>query len=250
MSNVLIRAEPGQIICPQENKDLPALAKEAEQHLGYRYGADIAEHIDSAMDQRQQVRDVLIELDLRPFSPETVETYKRQKLREATGPLGLFADRLWAALDLPLGVLAAVAIFCGVAWGLSWIPALTGTWGIYCGWTAVGSLVVMAMCCVVGGILDGSATRPVWRRMKFSNYEAPIPEYVLQTGIDIKKRCCNAVLMVEGLVLEKRQLDPFLILKLPTAEEGTFQYLYLEVWEEPSFSARRIEVVDAVTLQH
>lgn len=250
MNDVLVRVEPGQIICPQENEKLPALAQEAKQYLGYLYGADVAERVDSAMSQRKQIRDVLIELDVRPFSPETVETYKRQKAKEAAGPLGCFVDRFNDALEIPFCILAVVAALCGIAWGLSWIPVLAGVWGTYCGWIAVSSLIVAVMCLISHGILSEVVAQPVWWRIPFKDYKAPIPEYVLQTGIDIKKRCSDAVLMVEGLVLEKRQLDPFLILKLPTIEEDVFQYLHLEVWEEPSFSAKRIEVADAVTLQH
>lgn len=70
-------------------------------------------------------------------------------------------------------------------------------------------------------------------------YAGIIPEFALQTAIDIKTKFPDAELFVEELVPDRTvfdhlMLDPFLVLRLPDG-----QHLHLEVWSEPGFKQVR-----------
>ena len=88
-------------------------------------------------------------------------------------------------------------------------------------------LFSVACVCVCGSVLtDGG-----WILIPVNRYKKRIPEFVLQTAIDVKSQFRCVELFVEEL---QNNPDPFLVLRLPNGK-----FLYLEVWNEPGFKKIR-----------
>lgn len=68
-----------------------------------------------------------------------------------------------------------------------------------------------------------------WDEVELSDYNEPVPEFVLAKALELKKKVPEVVLYVEYLGV---RYDPFLI-----AEMGDERY-YIEVWDEPKFEGR------------
>lgn len=81
--------------------------------------------------------------------------------------------------------------------------------------------------------------RPSWECTEISRYPDPIPEFVLNKAVQIKKALPTCELVIEHLTETK---DPFLIVqtrmpyKYPPTQP-TERY-YVEVWDEPKFEGR------------
>ena len=60
-----------------------------------------------------------------------------------------------------------------------------------------------------------------------------VPEFALQTAVDLKERCPKASFYIEELGIKLRRLDPFLVV-----EYAGLRY-YVEVWNEPNFEQKR-----------
>ena len=75
---------------------------------------------------------------------------------------------------------------------------------------------------------------PSWRHRKIEEYTEPIPEFVLNKAIQIKKAIPEAVILVESL---EDYPDPFLIVatRNPSYTYVYKEQVYVEVWEEPKF---------------
>ena len=74
-----------------------------------------------------------------------------------------------------------------------------------------------------------------WTRTKIDEYKFPIPEFVLNKAVQIKKECPEAELYVESLMV-----DPFLVAVIPgaTRYSSPKEEAYIEVWDEPKFEGR------------
>jgi hypothetical protein len=75
-----------------------------------------------------------------------------------------------------------------------------------------------------------------WRKEKISEYRLPVPEFVLNKAVQIKKACPEAELWIESL---KR--DPFLVVTIPDSSNSwasPLEEFYIEVWDEPKFEGR------------
>lgn len=70
-----------------------------------------------------------------------------------------------------------------------------------------------------------------WKLKRISEYDKPVPEFVLRTAVDVKTLCPGAELWIEEMTLSR---DPFLV-----ASHGSATY-YLEVWNEPGFKHERV----------
>ena len=79
-----------------------------------------------------------------------------------------------------------------------------------------------------------SITLPAWHHRKIEEYSEPIPEFVLNKAIQIKKAIPDAVILIESL---EDYPDPFLIvaLKDPRYSYIYKEQVYVEVWKEPKF---------------
>lgn len=76
-----------------------------------------------------------------------------------------------------------------------------------------------------------------WEKTEINKYREPIPEFVINKAIQIKKACPEVRIYVEHL---SEHPDPFLIVatKHPEYDCLNKQELYVEVWEEPKFEGR------------
>lgn len=68
-----------------------------------------------------------------------------------------------------------------------------------------------------------------WNDTKIERYREPIPEFVLNKAVQLKRECPEVTFTVEHL---DENPDPFLIAKLKDEK------FYIEVWEEPRFEGR------------
>ena len=68
-----------------------------------------------------------------------------------------------------------------------------------------------------------------WENVDLNRYREPIPEFVLNKAIQIKKRLPSVKFYVQTL---EGQPDPFLLAKVGD------EHAYIEVWEEPKFEGR------------
>lgn len=91
----------------------------------------------------------------------------------------------------------------------------------------------------------GKMREPTWRLTKLKEYKYPVPEFVLQKAVEIKKLLPEAEFYVEQLAV-----DPFLIVSLaPLNDFVSIDFslkrigmdpetsAYVEVWSEPKFEA-------------
>lgn len=81
---------------------------------------------------------------------------------------------------------------------------------------------------------------PGWRTTGISEYEEPVPEFVLNKALQIKRACPDVVIEVQWL---EEHPDPFLIVKIKGIPEGrsykdTLEEYIVEVWEENTFENR------------
>jgi len=83
---------------------------------------------------------------------------------------------------------------------------------------------------------------PTWMRTKIDEYKEPIPEFVLDKAIQIKKAVPDVAIFVEWL---NESPDPFLVVCTQTQREsGAYKYsedveaYYVEAWDEPKFEGR------------
>jgi hypothetical protein len=73
-----------------------------------------------------------------------------------------------------------------------------------------------------------------WDMDTIASYRRPIPEFALQTAVDIRDAHPDAELLICELAENRTVRDPFLVLRLPDGRD-----LYLEVWNEPGFKRAR-----------
>jgi hypothetical protein len=75
---------------------------------------------------------------------------------------------------------------------------------------------------------------PNWRTTEISEYEKPIPQFVLNKAIEIKQACPEATFKVEWL---EENPDPFLHVQLlkDGSKYSVEEEYVIEVWNEPKF---------------
>jgi hypothetical protein len=83
----------------------------------------------------------------------------------------------------------------------------------------------------------GTFIGPSWDKTRIEQYREPIPEFVLNKAIQIKKAMPEVRIYVQHL---SEHPDPFLIVatKHKDYECLDAQELWVEVWEEPKFEGR------------
>jgi hypothetical protein len=88
----------------------------------------------------------------------------------------------------------------------------------------------------------GKMKDPTWRLTKLGNYTQPVPEFVLQKAVEIKRELPAAAFYVDQLAV-----DPFLIVSLEPLKDWVVNApsraldpetaAYVEVWSEPKFES-------------
>jgi hypothetical protein len=83
----------------------------------------------------------------------------------------------------------------------------------------------------------GTFIGPSWDKTKIEQYREPIPEFVLNKAIQIKKAMPEVRIYIQHL---SEHPDPFLVVatKHKNYEILDEQELWIEVWEEPKFEGR------------
>lgn len=206
------------------------LGKKASELLGY----DV---LQKAAESKKGFAQVLLELDIKPFSSEKVMIYKKHQLKANSNFLSrhetfffVMAERILPVIIL-LSVAStfilfgasAISYFGWVSWGFSWLWSMIS--GMLC--AAFFALVVLTDYIIV--------VTANWQRVALSYYKEPVPEFALQTAVDIAGRTDEVEFFVDRLVINKRTLDPFLVAR---CKKDTTDY-YLEVWNEPGFKQER-----------
>jgi hypothetical protein len=78
---------------------------------------------------------------------------------------------------------------------------------------------------------------PGWEKTEIGKYHQPIPEFVINKAIQIKRRLPDILIFVEHL---SDHPDPFLVVatKHPDYQYVHKEEIYVEVWEEPKFEGK------------
>jgi hypothetical protein len=82
---------------------------------------------------------------------------------------------------------------------------------------------------------------PNWEKTLIAKYEQPIPEFVLNKAIQIKRLMPEVRIYIEHLSEHlSEHPDPFLVVTTPHAKYDVLDenLFYVEVWEEPKFEGR------------
>lgn len=233
MVKMLQRVEAEQAEEEQfEITDDKRFAQEAKMLLGYSMletenASQIRKqaHQTSMLKVNAKLVEILKELDIRPFSKKSVEAYKTNKIKKLKR-----RDHTSFAMfvfGVVLVVSSIVLIFASAAKDNDGGDVLSDWWAI--------PGILMAICSIplIGLNVPSDRKRYEWTQTKIAFYGRPIPEFAIQTAIDIKKRLPEAYFEVEELT-ERRVVDPFLVVSVEHGPD-----YYIEVWNEPGFKQER-----------
>ncbi|QDU77761.1 hypothetical protein Pan97_48400 [Bremerella volcania] len=198
------------------------LAEEASELLGYTL---LAKKKREARRQRT-LEQTLAEYDIRPFTPESVRKYKQA--------CEVNPSRFWPTIvESVIGLSFTLAM--GALGGLFFSALLMNTMlSFYCALTVIGGVLVGIVfgCCSGAGIVQRK-----WRLRELASYTEPIPEYALQTALDIKKKHSGVSFYVDVLEENHIVVDPFLVMRVQSG--NVIQDCYIEVWNESAFCGER-----------
>jgi hypothetical protein len=198
------------------------LDREAKSRLGY--DGLFEERMESR--QHGSLRQTLISLDVRPFTNASVEAYK--KLCERT------ANQHFAEVALAGFAISLLVSFIAL------IVLVFSTLLSFTNVAFYGAIVFLlsTMATIAFGILESRYSRErTWTMKELSSYEEPVPEFALQTAVDIKKGHPDVEFYVCTLEENQIVVDPFLVLRY---RDGGQDYdYYLEVWQESNFRSDR-----------
>lgn len=208
------------------------LRTEAEKLLGYKGPADIGKAKEKF---EKQVKEVFDGLGLRPFTRASVEAYKTKAA--------------WSGWSKKHGWQAAA---CGIA-GAAGIAGFATSIALD-HWAIVPLLPVSAIL-IAGAIANAKRfVGPTWQwRIAALGggwndvYTGRVPEFALQTAVDLKKACNKAGMKADFYVefMQEKALrhpDPFLAVVVSDEFAPTrlrTDLLYIEVWNEPKYKQER-----------
>lgn len=172
--------------------------------------------------------------NIQPFSAKAVKKYKSRMARRAT-PLRTrvlagaveVISYIWSLCVLGVGawLLAGLVCLC--------LPAITlPGWALATGYSSLAVGIIILICSAP--FIDREVVYAEWHTIPIDEYPRPIPEYVLQTAVDLKKKCPATEFFIEVLQFQRRELDPFMVARDPNGNTH-----YLEVWDEPDFNKKR-----------
>lgn len=81
----------------------------------------------------------------------------------------------------------------------------------------------------------GMFVGPSWTETKIEEYKQPIPEFVLNKAVQIKKAIPEAQIVISHLEMHP---DPFLVVRLEERQYLYSESYFVECWEEPKFEGR------------
>lgn len=172
--------------------------------------------------------EVLSGLNIKPFTKESVEKYKKEKVLEleAKNRVGFFAGYLvlWVA------VFACTVLAVALVWTNADPSFFGGALGIFGGFA--GLLLVAR----VSDACNGEENSWGWERLSFRAYGESIPASVAGEMRRVREELPDAEFEVEYLVRmkDRKVFDPFLVVKYAECE------YYIEVWGEQSFDGKTL----------
>lgn len=181
--------------------------------------------------EKRDLEHTLVSLQIEPYTHESVEKYKLRMKRSVM------------LRNLPSRVLADVPEVCGpcgvialVVWAV--IASVCVTFNLVAIAWWFGVIGIVATCSIGIAIGIGTLSDYGWIKVRELHWRSnditwilnEIPEFVLQTAVDVQTRCPGAYLYVEEAIVANRVVDPFLV-----AQVNGEKY-YLEVWNEPGFT--------------
>jgi hypothetical protein len=176
-------------------------------------------------------------IQLMPFTPESVERYKAKAKRKAEN--GEFGKAV-ANLGGGLMIISLLALFFG--WVSCFLNTISGVKpeAAELGYLlTIGGLALLLVTGCMFWFTSGLAAKATWKTMSLREYISPVPEFVLQTAVDIQSQNPHAKFFIHYLETEKMTVDPFLIVILHP--DGSRHRLdYIEVWNEPGFKGKRM----------
>lgn len=206
----------------EEELLLGGLGREARDSLGY---SRLFEE-ETRVLERRALRQTLANMDVLPFTPHSVQAYKESCVTTANrwvariAVTGVALAAFLAIGAVPVLVFATLAGYASMAFSAAVIFVVSVAAGIVCGF-------VESRC---------SVDRK-WAMHELSAYAEPIPEFVLQTAVDIKRAHPDAEFCICALEEDRVVADPFLVLRIP---DGDVEHeYYLEVWNESRFDGCR-----------
>lgn len=162
----------------------------------------------------RKIAKVLKELNIEPLSNESVEHYKKNEINKK--------EPRW------LGWLALAELVGGVILGI--YMGLVGLLMI-----AVVPVLIMTTVAVADLIYGFNGWG--WNAVPLRDTRQRIPEFALQTALDVKKKLeehnVQATFYVDFLEKNRVKYDPFLFLY------ANGRRWYLEYWNEPNFKAKK-----------
>lgn len=219
--------------------DFSGLAEDARKILGY---SGLKEEIVSTKikverakidnEAGKDLRQAMEKLGIKPFTEDSVKRYKKKTQWRAISLRERFCEPIALGFFFLMCFAVAVAIVGFVAMTTfllspEWSKTTMGAAAIV---GVVSLLFFLGFGCAVP---EKKTTSVRWKLIPISEYEGPIPEFALQTAVDLGKACRNSRFFVEELIVKKEVVDPFLVVTL-----GDAKY-YLEVWNEPGFKGKR-----------
>lgn len=176
------------------------------------------------------LKKTLVSLQIEPYTAESVEIYKARMERSVS--LRNLPSRVLADAPNVFGTCGVIALF---VWAIIASVCVTFNLVSMAWWFGAIGLAALASL----GTAIGIATlfdhgwlkvrKLKWRSNNLGWAWREIPEFALQTAVDIKTHCPGVHLYVEEAFIEERVVDPFLV----AIDHG--EKFYLEVWNEPGF---------------
>lgn len=195
---------------PDELVDFTDLWKEAREKLGY----DVVKRQSDRSKLRAKLLKALDDAGVKPFTTESVERYKNRRMG-------------WDADDkICVGMLSAGILVFGL---LAWIVGIVFISVILWCVVALGGMALL-------GAFVKLFSKKQWTSILLSSYDRPVPEFAIQTALDMRKHFRPVSKLNFWIVEEAETHDPFLVVGV----DGLDEWFYLEVWNEPGFDKKRI----------
>ena len=198
------------------------LDREAQATLGYN--VLFRERMKSR--QHKSLQRTLIDLDIQPFTRSSVEAYKESCEQTANRRL---AETALAGFGFSMlaGIGALLVLVFSTLFGF-----------VVVAFYAAVALLVSTTAAIACGLIESRYSRErTWSMQQLASYAEPIPEFALQTAVDIKQAHPEVEFYVCKLEENEIVVDPFLVLR---SRDGDQEHdYYLEVWNESKFSGGR-----------
>ncbi len=227
------------VLAGDDNKaqlaEVEDLAKRAKSELGYAGLENKVSEAKKLLPDLALLRkfvDVLTELDMSPFSAESVAKYKKVALKDARKNRTKFWERNIYVIESVFNALLYVLLvsLAGCIMG----PVIGSFWGVGGAVFAVcvKTCILMIVAIVGLAVLFGDINDLEWQKAAIANYQGEIPEFVLRKAIQIKQGVPGVEFFVEHI---GKKEDPFLLARYQGKE------YYIEVWDEPKFESQLLQ---------